>query len=308
MTFKQIQEWKKIGVILTPDRSTEGYSHTAVPFGEHINDDLFRLYYSSRDHNNKSFIRSVVINLSNFSILERSKENVLFASEDGYFDDAGCMGVSLLRVGSDDYLYYIGWNRSVTVPFRNALGVAVRKNGQTSFERLFRGPILDRSPFDPAFVASCCVLPHEKQFLMYYLSCDGWFKKNGKLDHRYNIKIATSTDAINWQRQGKIAIDYRDESEYAVSVPRIIRNEKNWQMWFSCRGNSYQIGYAESKDGLNWTRKDEQLTRFNQIRLDFETEMLCYPFVIRHRDRLIMLYNGNNYGATGIAAAILSSD
>ena len=31
-----------------------------------------------------------------------------------------------------------------------------------------------------------------------------------------------------------------------------------WKMWYSYRGDRYHIGYAESYDGINWTRKDEK--------------------------------------------------
>jgi len=31
----------------------------------------------------------------------------------------------------------------------------------------------------------------------------------------------------------------------------------------------------------------------------WDSEMICYPFVFRHKDKTYMLYCGNGYGKTG---------
>jgi hypothetical protein len=69
-------------------------------------------------------------------------------------------------------------------------------------------------------------------------------------------------------------------------------------MWYSYRGKNYRIGYAESDDGLNWKRKDEDAG------IDV-SEMIEYPFVFDHKGGRYMLYNGNGYGKTGIGLAVL---
>jgi hypothetical protein len=38
---------------------------------------------------------------------------------------------------------------------------------------------------------------------------------------------------------------------------------------------------------------------------DWDSEMICYPFVFDHAGRRYMLYNGNGYGKTGFGIAVL---
>jgi hypothetical protein len=76
-------------------------------------------------------------------------------------------------------------------------------------------------------------------------------------------------------------------------------------MWYSYRGESYRIGYAESDDGVRWVRKDGEVGI--DVSLDgWDSEMIEYPFVFDHGGRRYMLYNGNSYGMTGIGLAVLA--
>jgi hypothetical protein len=79
-------------------------------------------------------------------------------------------------------------------------------------------------------------------------------------------------------------------------------------MWYSIRfGKTYRIGYAESTDGVDWQRKD------NQVGIDvsdagWDSEMIEYPCVFDHAGERYMLYNGNGFGKTGFGLAILEQD
>jgi hypothetical protein len=77
-------------------------------------------------------------------------------------------------------------------------------------------------------------------------------------------------------------------------------------MWYSYRGSSYRIGYAESDDGVAWVRKDEE-AGIDVSPDGWDSEMIEYPCVFDHAGSRYMLYNGNGYGATGIGLAELSS-
>jgi hypothetical protein len=302
-----MQKWKKLGLIIDPRQSPfPEFTYTALPVAEPIENEHLRVYFSARDKESRSITRSAVIDLkNNFKLIEWDAHSVIEPGVVGNFDDSGSMATCLFRWGDQDFLYYIGWTRSVLVPFRNALGLAIRRPGETTFSKAFSGPILDRSPFDASFVASCCVVPHGKQMIMYYLSCDGWEEKNGKLEHRYNIKIAYSDDGITWARRGQIAIDYADAQEYAISAPRVIVEDGRWKMWFSCRGSKYKIAYAESADGIDWQRLDHEMENFNNDNSDFDADMNCYPCLFDWAESRYMLYNGNGYGRSGVGLAVL---
>jgi len=77
-------------------------------------------------------------------------------------------------------------------------------------------------------------------------------------------------------------------------------------MWYSYRGTSYRIGYAESDDGRAWRRQDG-LAGIDVSADGWDSEMIEYPFVFLHRGQHFMLYNGNDYGRTGFGLAVLDT-
>jgi hypothetical protein len=128
--------------------------------------------------------------------------------------------------------------------------------------------------------------------------------RNGKPEHRYHIKYAESLDGINWQRNGLVAIGFSNEQEYAISRPSVMADTDRLRMWYSYRGDSYRIGYAESADGRQWERLDHQ-TGIDVSATGWDSEMIEYPFVFDHAGQRYMLYNGNGYGQTGFGLAVL---
>ena len=76
-----------------------------------------------------------------------------------------------------------------------------------------------------------------------------------------------------------------------------------YRMWFSARGDRYRLGYAESSDGITWTR-DDSAVDLDVSSAGWDSEMMAYPFVLEHAGRLVMLYNGNGYGRSGVGYAI----
>jgi len=140
---------------------------------------------------------------------------------------------------------------------------------------------------------------------MWYLSCIKWNLYQGKPNPHYHIKYAESKDGIDWQRKGIVCIDFKDDKEWAISRPCVIRNNEVYKMWYSFRGEkNYRIGFAESKNGIDWERKDDQVG-IDVSENGWDSEMIEYPFVFEHKEKSYMLYCGNGYGKTGFGYAIL---
>lgn len=282
------------------------HSHASVPCAEVLAGTEVRVWFSSRDERGRSQVGWFRVDLARPErILEVSPAPVLGPGEPGCFDDSGAMATWLARAPSGErWLYYIGWNLGVTVPFRNSIGLAVGDAGATSLRRAFAGPIVDRTAREPHFTASCCVLPGTPRWRMWYLACTGWSEHEGKARHHYHIRYATSADGIDWERDGRVAIDFADDSEYAISRPSVVRDGDRWRMWYSYRGAAYRIGYAESDDGERWERRDR-----SPLSLDpgdgWESDMVEYPHVFDCGGQRWMLYNGNDYGRSGIGLAVL---
>ena len=301
-----MMKWKKLGRVFDAQGQMPWMqSHAAVPFAESLGGALFRIYFSTRDSFNCSHTASLVIDLNYPErILDLSSVPELSPGELGLFDDSGAMATWLTTFGDTRYLYYIGWNLGVTVPFRNAIGLAISESGEP-FQRYAPGPILDRTAYEPHFCASCCVLRDEDKWSIWYLSCTGWDLPLSGPRHRYHIKYAESLDGIHFNRDGRIAIDYADETEFAISRPSVMRDQDGWKMWFSTRGEQYMIGYAESGDGKQWVRRDMQ-QGLGLSEAGWDSEMVEYPHVFDCEGARFMLYNGNGYGRTGFGLAVMA--
>jgi hypothetical protein len=136
--------------------------------------------------------------------------------------------------------------------------------------------------------------------------------ENGAPLHHYHVRYAESKDGIDWKPTGKVSIDFDSPIEYAISRPCIVKDGSTYKMWYGHRATpgatTYRIGYAESKDGIEWTRLDAQAgIEVSSERGDWDSEMIEYPHVIDHDGRRYMLYNGNGYSKTGIGLAVLES-
>lgn len=289
----------------------EANSHAAVPCALDMGEGKFRVYLSSRDVKSRSYASFVEVDTSGDSplITRVSESPVLFPGDLGTFDDSGVMPTWIMRNGEEVWMYYIGWNLGQTVTFRNSLGLAISDDGGETFQRKYLGPILDRHMEEPHFVASASIMDLGSHYTMVYLSCTEWnLSADGTPSFRYHLKQTDSDNGINWDRPGKVAIDYKDEAEYAISRPTIIEIDGEYHMWFSCRGESYRIGYAKSADCYNWTRDDNSSgISPSQNKSEWDGMEVAYPNVVRSDSKLLMFYNGNRYGLTGFGVGELTT-
>src|SRR6266496_1968930 len=106
--------WRKLGNIFKPSGEFDwARSHAANPTPEHVEGDIFRIYFSARDAKNRSSIGYVVVDLgANGRVLDVPTEPVLRPGDLGMFDDCGASIGCILRVGNARYLYYLVWNRA----------------------------------------------------------------------------------------------------------------------------------------------------------------------------------------------------
>ncbi len=277
-------------------------THAANPVAEHLEADVFRVYFSCRDSQQRSHIAFADVDLKPpFKTLSISEEPLLAPGEIGAFDDSGVSLSCIKQINGTKYLYYLGWNLGVTVPWRNSIGLAVYDPGTATFQRFSKAPLLDRHHVDPFSISYPFVLEDDRIFRMWYGSNLKWGKEQKDMAHL--IKYAESVDALHWTRTGIIALQFKNDGEYAMSRPCVIKEDGLYKMWYSYRGESYRIGYAESADGIEWVRKDEDVG-IDVSESGWDSQMVEYPFIFDHNGERYMLYNGNEYGKTGIGLAV----
>ena len=300
-------KWQKIGQIIVPNVSLFwNQSHAMLPTADHIEGDIFRIYYSGRDNENRSHIGAVTINLFEpHKILDITERPILSPGQLGCFDDNGVSPSCIVNLDHRKLLYYIGWKPRCTTRMSVVAGLAQSIDGGKTFSRVSRAPVLrrtDREPF--GIMTAPWVIKDGEIFRMWYVSGLEWVHADLP---RYNIKYAESKDGVNWSQEAIVAIDSRDDQETSLARPCVFKDGGLFKMYYSYKyaGSNYVMGYAESFNGTSWTRMDDQVG-IAKSTTGWDSEMIEYGAVFSHSGKKYMLYNGNGYGTSGAGLATMN--
>ena len=101
--------WEKKGLIYSTDGTRNwSRSHAQVPVVDCVDDDTWRIYYSTRNGDGKSLISYIEVDSKDpAKILYIHNEPVMDFGDTGTFDEDGLMPSFILNVGAKKYLYYI---------------------------------------------------------------------------------------------------------------------------------------------------------------------------------------------------------
>lgn len=296
--------WRRLGPLALDTSRAAGWalSHAALPVVEPIAPGTWALYVSVRDARGRARIGRTTLTMSRRPALTPLEPDpILDLGELGTFDDSGVVTSCLLQDGERRFLFYTGWSRGVTVPFYLGIGLAVSDRGGP-FVRVSRAPIVERCDAEPFQAASPAVLLEQGRWRMWYVSGTGWIGSRSPVEPCYHLRYRESVDGKTWPGAGRPCLDAAP-GEHAFGRPWVLREDDTYRMWFSVRGERYRIGYAESGDGLVWTRADAR-GGLSPSTTGWDSEMVEYPCVFEHDGQRYMLYNGNDYGRTGVGLAV----
>lgn len=295
-------EWEKLGQVYFK-KETSGYlkSHASNPLPIHMKDDIYRVFYSGRDETNKSSVGFVDIDIIKKEVVFENT-NVIFkyGEEDSYYSHGVSIG-NVYEVNNDHYILFMGWNIRNNEHWRGDVG-QLKLVDKDKLEITSDFPFMSTDEIDTVSLSYPFVIFHEGIYKMWYGSTISWTSENGEMIHVINY--ATSNDGIRWEKHG-LAIPYELGVAQAFSRPSVIIDEIGYHMWYSYRsgtGEKYRIGYAFSDDGINWKRMHENIG-ITVSESGWDSEMICYPFVLEHKGETYMLYNGNQYGKEGFGLA-----
>lgn len=305
-------QWNKQRQIFTlPPAHHWIKSHAQVPTVL-VKSDRLRVYFATRPQQGLSLTTYVDLDLEDFSqILYLHEQPLLEQGSPGTFDEHGIMPASVLEKDGLVYLYYSGWSQSVGVPYNNYTGVAISEDGGQSFKKYSQAPIIDRTLKELYSATSPCVRYEEGLWHMWYCSGTHWHQIGNNLEHTYDIKYAQSSDGLNWEQSGQIAIVQQDAFE-AITRPTVLKLDEHYHMWYCYRGSqdfrdgqqSYRIGYAQSNDLQHWQRMDQHCG-LNISDKGWDSHMVAYPEVFELQDEIYLFYNGNGFGQQGFGYAEL---
>jgi len=297
--------WRKLGLIFAPPASGWMATHAQNPMPEPLGGGIYRIHFATRDQANRSRGGYFDIDIRDLSRVRAvSTAPSLDLGELGAFDDSGVMPSALVEVDGTRRMYYTGWARTVDVPFAFHIGLALSDAGIT-YRRYSRAPVLGRNQHDPFITGAPCVLREGDLFRMWYISVTRWERtpEMSKPKHYYTVKYAESRDGVTWETSDRLCIAYGPD-EYAIARPVVFRDGAVYRMWFTFRGgdSTYRVGTAESSDGVNW-RRDAAPLGIDVSPSGWDSGMICYAHPLMHEGTLFALYNGNDYGATGVGLA-----
>ncbi len=304
-------KWTKKGLIYGPKGEMPWAQHSALtPTPVLLSEDTIRVYAGFRDSNGVSRIGYVDVVADDPScIVSVSKKPVLDIGEPGMFDDNGILPGDIIRVGDKFYLYYLGFQLAQKVKFLMFSGLAVSDDNGRSFSRLSKTPIMDRSAEGPYIRAITSVIEREEGFRAWYPVGERWEYINGEPYPSYYIKSVVSHDGIHFPAEGASCITQSDGREYRLARPKVYKLGDKYIMLYT-RGilggafYDYLPGYAESEDGLNWTRKDAEVGLMPSGD-GWDSQWLTYPSLLWYKDRVYAFYNGNEMGKEGFGYAVL---
>ncbi len=310
--------WKKQGLLYGPERlgplARHPYlkTHFANPLAIHIESDVFRIYYSGRDEKNRSSVGAVDIDIARREIVREYAEPFFVFGGPGSFFSAGVSIGCVYEVGDKRYMLFMGWQNESGRHWRGDIGRLILDwKGGLSLDREFA--VIGVGGPDPLSLSYPWVekLTHGG-YRMWYGSTLSWDAGNSEMLHV--LHGADSNDGHLWRKSG-LAVPYIIGEVQAFSRPTVLRlsskqmSGEEWAMWFSYRGGSdskYRIGCARSRDGVTWRLANENVGIAVSPE-GWDSEMIEYPFVFRHKERIYMLYNGNSYGGSGFGLAVLEA-
>lgn len=302
--------WKKMGRIFVPSGEGTFKTHAARPIPYRLTDDVLRIFFSSRDHDDRMLPTFVDLDIRNPSkIVGICEEPLVGLGDAGTFDDSGVTLGSIVEHEGAVHLYYTGWKRRrSSVSFDLSIGLLRWDRKDNAFQRVFVGPILGQDKNHPFLAAGPFVIVEDRHYKMWYCSGTEWRFPHGNPEPIYTVFYAESRDGIDWIPHKHPVVDYKYDGE-VISAPWVLKEKNRYCMWYSTRGHTtkeaknYTIGYAESVDGLSWERLDEQ-AGISRSAEGWDSEMICYPSFFPYEDKIYMFYSGNGVGRGGMGYAI----
>jgi len=301
-------KWQKLGRVHFTKNSKDhwAYSHDHVPTVDVVG-DTFRVYVAHFDVDNVKRIGMIELDAQNpTEILNVSDSPVLDIGVPGTFDDAGVVP-SYIHTHKDGtkFLYYFGWQLLHKTSRYLLAGLAVSHDGGITFERYQQTPILERLTTERFLRSTTSVLEERGVYKCWYGASNEIIDIHGHPVPTYNIHYTTSNDGIHWAA-GTSCMSFKDPEEFALIRPWVIKEDNLYKMFYSVRkiDKGYNMGYAESVDGMKWLRKDD-IVGISRSNSGWDSEMICFSSVVDYKGQRYMFYNGNNYGESGFGVAFL---
>jgi predicted GH43/DUF377 family glycosyl hydrolase len=301
-------KWRKHGVLWRPTGDQPwARTHATCPTPVALNDGTLRVYLQCRDAHNVGRVGFVDLDPSDPTrILREAASPVLDIGEPGAFDDNGVFPTSVLRVPDGRlFMYYVGFELCHHIRYRLLTGLAISEDDGWTFRRHKSTPILERAPGELHIRGGPFVLLEAGRYRMWYVAGSEWETIDGKAMPIYDIRHIESPDGVHWPESGVVVVPVSLADEHGFGRPYVLRSASAYRMHYSIRKRNparYRMGYAVSSDGITWVRRDADIG-IDISDAPFENETVCYGAEFERAGTTWLLYNGNDFGGTGLCLA-----
>lgn len=305
-------KWQKLGKICDCNTFDIPWfkKNSMVPLPYLKSKDTLRIFLTMCDESNIGRIGYVDVDSNDFTkIVGYSEKPLIDIGENGHFDDNGVVTASLLEDGNDLYMFYSGYQSCVKVPYLIFAGVAVSHDRGDTFDKITTEvPLLDRVPGECGTRCVPYVIKENGKYRMWYTSDfdKGWIYSSTKLEPYYDMKYMESDNILEWPKVGETAVTFADPDEHGICKCTVWKENNKYKVIYSLRhlSKGYRLGYAESVDGIHFTRMDDEIG-ISISESGFDDDMICFAERIQIGNEVYLIYSGNHYGMEGIGYAKL---
>jgi hypothetical protein len=251
-----------------------------------------------------SSIYSIELNPSSLDYIAGSSHLRLTPGIDGAFDENGVFPASIIDNQNEWYLSYTGFQLGTKIPHYNFGGIAAPSPEGELLERLSLTPFLDRADEGLTVRAGLTGIQlqnSKNEWLSAYAAGSTFEFINGKLRPNYSI-FTQKSDPLNLSRKGQLKVAY-SEDEHGVGRPYLMKHDEKVFLFYTrrMRNFSYLPGVSISYDeGNRFERIDSELENVTSRILGFDEQMQYFPAPLFCNDKLLIFYNGNNFGRFGM--------
>lgn len=300
--------WQDLGIIfkvnnLFPWAVSHCYVPTAIAMNDYIR--IFAAFWDANMYGRLGYVD--VCSQDPRKVIRVSAEPIMADATPGAFDQDGVTPLSALKLNNQIRLYYAGWKKYNLENKRYTLftGLATSTSND-QFIRYSNACILGPRNASDHLRTGCMVMQDGNIWRNWFAAFEKTIIINGKSTPAYNLSVAVSNDGINWDRE-TVVFPLIEGSIMGYGRSAIWMQNNIYHGLFPVRswnGKYSDILYSTSNDAINWQPLSKDGMAFTASHTCDQQTDVCFPSIIEQENRILMFYNGNNFGKDGLRLAI----
>lgn len=303
--------WCDLGIIFKVDKlSSWAYSHFYAPSAILLKDRI-RIFGGFWDENMHSRLGFVDVDIDDPSkVINYATEPLLSDGKPGTFDMNGTTPLTAMVVDNKLRIYYAGWQKFDFSHKRYTIftGLAVGEPEDVLLTRFSEDSIIGPRFEDELVRTGCLIMKDKGVYRNWFASFSKVIDINGKITPAYNLSTMTSEDGFSWNNKEDIIFPIRENAIMGYGRSAVWKEGDNYQGLFAVREWSGRycnvLYYSTSKDGIHWEELSKKHVAFQASYTCDAQKEVCSPSIIIQKNRMLMFYNGDDFGKYGLRLAI----